>query len=328
MSDTPRKWEVIIRLNKQAAEFKAQLFYEKMGSDHSIIENMCFEKAVHGPGFKALGFYEKFTTLGWEVVVNFRGNAGGEIYVNSVMEWMSTLKKDDMNNLPKTITFTGTVNNKPATLSLATSRQVSKFTSKADSFYRFVDKNDFFLYTENLAEESTMLSELFMLDKGVEINRDYLKPIVPLLLSFVITNVAPRLGDRMAVRTLEIPVLYAIMTGQLRLSFQQLVMTHVWQCRNQKGKKLIPHVRLLSALLEKQEVLFPSEYTFNKPHIMLLIADVCKSEGLKYVKTKFWHKVRFGDDTKVKVLQWGKEVPCPGEMDDQDSSDEELLRRK
>ncbi|MFS7953715.1 hypothetical protein Hanom_Chr07g00621871 [Helianthus anomalus] len=61
---------------------------------------------------------------------------------------------------------------------------------------------------------------------------------------------------------------------------------------------------------------------------MFSIVDLCRSERLKYVNTKFWHKVKFGDDTKVKVLQWGEKVPCPREMDDQDSSDEELLRRK
>ncbi|MFS7953716.1 hypothetical protein Hanom_Chr07g00621881 [Helianthus anomalus] len=232
ISDTPRKgvWGKG-PLNKQVAEFQTQLFYEKMGGDPSIKENVCFEKAVHGPDFKV-------------------GNEGGEIYVKSVMEWLSMLKKDDRNNAPKNITLTGTVNNKPA-LSLATLRLVAKFDSKANSFYRFVDENDYLLHTKKLAEESTMLSELFMQDKGVEMKRNNLKPIVHLLLSFVITNMAPRLGDQMAVRTWEVPVLYAIMTEQLKLSFRQLVMMHVWQCRNQKGKKLISHVRLLSALLEK-----------------------------------------------------------------------------
>ncbi|MFS7916858.1 hypothetical protein Hanom_Chr03g00182291 [Helianthus anomalus] len=141
-------------LNKQAVEFQAQLFYEKTRNDNSIIENMCFEKAVHGPDFKALGFYEKFTTLGWEVVINFKGNAGGEIYLKSVMEWLSTLKNDDRNNALKTITLIGTMNNKPTTLSLDTLRQVAKFDSNVDSFYRFVNVNDYFLHTMNLFEEA------------------------------------------------------------------------------------------------------------------------------------------------------------------------------
>ncbi|MFS8033971.1 hypothetical protein Hanom_Chr17g01575771 [Helianthus anomalus] len=131
---------------------------------------------------------------------------------------------------------------------------------------------------------------------------DNLKPVVHLLLNFIIPNVAPRLGDQMTVRKWELLMLYAIITRQLRLSFRQLVIMHVWQCRNQKRKRLIPHVRLLSALLKKQGAILLGEYAFNKPHITFSIADVCRSGWLKYVKTKFWHKVKFGDDTKVNVL--------------------------
>ncbi|KAF5759886.1 hypothetical protein HanXRQr2_Chr16g0746801 [Helianthus annuus] len=94
MVDTLRKavWEKGA-LSKMPAEFLPKLFYEKMRDEHSIKENMCFEKAVLSSDFKALGFFEKFTALGWEVVVSFKGNAGGKVYVKSVMEWMSTLKK-------------------------------------------------------------------------------------------------------------------------------------------------------------------------------------------------------------------------------------------
>ncbi|MFS8033973.1 hypothetical protein Hanom_Chr17g01575791 [Helianthus anomalus] len=123
-----------------------------------------------------------------------------------------------------------------------------------------------------------MLSELLMLNKGVEMKIDNLKPVVHLLLNFIIPNVAPRLGDQMTVRKWELLML------------------------NQKRKRLIPHVRLLSALLKKQGAILPGEYAFNKPHIMFSIADVCRSGWLKYVKTKFWHKVKIGDDTKVNVL--------------------------
>ncbi|KAJ0951939.1 hypothetical protein HanPSC8_Chr02g0066251 [Helianthus annuus] len=110
------------------------------------------------------------------------------------------------------------------------------------------------------------------------------------------------------------------MTGQLHLSFRQLVIMHVWHARNQKNKKLIPHARLLSALLEKHGALRPEEYVFSKPHIIFALADVCKSEKIAYKMTKLWHKIKFGDDVKLKVLQWGTQAPSRGEMDDQDLS--------
>ncbi|KAJ0616912.1 hypothetical protein HanOQP8_Chr02g0082231 [Helianthus annuus] len=132
----------------------------------------------------------------------------------------------------------------------------------------------------------------------------------------------------MAIMTWELPVLYAIMTGELHLSFTQLVMMHVWQSRNMKLKKLIPHARLLSALLEKQGALSPSEYAYSKPHTVISIGEMCKSEWISYVKTKKWHTIKYGDGAKVKVLKWGKEAPQQGEMDDMDTRDEKLLRRK
>ncbi|KAJ0571196.1 hypothetical protein HanHA300_Chr05g0187541 [Helianthus annuus] len=143
-----------------------------------------------------------------------------------------------------------------------------------------------------------MYTKLFMVNKGVEMKRDSLKPNVRLLLSYLLTNVTPRTGDRVAVRKWELPVLYALMTGQLHLSFRLLVIMHLWQ------------------------------YAFSKPYTIFALADVCKSEKIGYKETKLWHKIKFGDGVKLKVLQWGKQAPSIGEMDDQDSSDEEVLRQK
>ncbi|KAJ0820389.1 hypothetical protein HanPSC8_Chr16g0707401 [Helianthus annuus] len=284
-------------LSKLPLEVQPELFYEKMGDAHSIKENMMCEKKIMGSDFKALGFFEKFTALGWEAVLSFKGHSNGDVYVKSIMEWMSTLTKDDGNDPPKTITLSG----KPT---------------------------DYFSHLEKLVANNVMNTELFVLNKEVEMKRDNLKPNVRLLLSYLLTNVTPRTGDRVAVRKWELLVLYALMTGQLHLSFRQLVIMHVWQARNQKNKKLIPHARLLSALLEKHRALRPEEYAFRKPHTIFALADVCKSEKISYKKTKLWHKIKFGDGVKLKVLQWGKEAPSGGEMDDQDSSDEEVTRRK
>ncbi|MFS7946092.1 hypothetical protein Hanom_Chr06g00532001 [Helianthus anomalus] len=285
-------------LSNLPLEVQPELFYEKMGDAHSIKGNMMSKKTITGSDFKALRFFEKFTELGWEAVLSFKGHSNGDIYVKSIMEWMSTLKKDDRNNPPKTITLSGKVNNKTVTLSPPTMRSLAKFDSKADNFYQIVKSADYFSHPEKLVASNVMNVELFMLNKGVEMKRDNLKPKVRLLLSYLLTNVTPRTGDRVA-------------------------------ARNQKNKKLIPHARLLSALLEKHGELRPKEYALRKPHTIFTPEDVCKSEKIRYKKkTKLWHKIKFGDGVKLKVLQWGKHAPSGGEMDDQDSSDEELLRRK
>ncbi|KAJ0673594.1 hypothetical protein HanLR1_Chr12g0430851 [Helianthus annuus] len=68
-------------LYKQEAAYQADLLYEKMGDAHSIRSNTCFEKRIHRPDMRALGLYEKFTELGWEEFLEFRGNESGEVYL-------------------------------------------------------------------------------------------------------------------------------------------------------------------------------------------------------------------------------------------------------
>ena len=64
-------------LFNQPQQHQVELFYEKMGDVRSIKDNMSFEKVVYRPDFRALGFAEKLRALGWEEVMDFRGNPEG-----------------------------------------------------------------------------------------------------------------------------------------------------------------------------------------------------------------------------------------------------------
>ncbi|MFS7916723.1 hypothetical protein Hanom_Chr03g00180671 [Helianthus anomalus] len=52
----------------------------------------------------------------------------------------------------------------------------------------------------------------------------------------------------------------------------------------------------------KAGAVLPNEYAVNKPHVMFLIAELSKHERVAYVKTKKWHKMKFGDGSKLTVL--------------------------
>ncbi|KAM0008286.1 hypothetical protein Hdeb2414_s0116g00801361 [Helianthus debilis subsp. tardiflorus] len=153
-------------LYKQEVAYQNDLFYEKMGDAHSIKSNTCFEKRIHRPDLRALGLYEKFTELGWEEVLEFRGNEIGEVYLESIMEWLSTLTKNDGNDPPRTVTLTGKVNGKPATMSLASLSQIAKFDSKADNFYTYIKEEDYFSDPKKIVAENVTYSELFCWRKG------------------------------------------------------------------------------------------------------------------------------------------------------------------
>ncbi|MFS7901727.1 hypothetical protein Hanom_Chr01g00003061 [Helianthus anomalus] len=146
---------------------------------------------------------------------------------------MSTLTKDDGPTPSNTTTLTVMVNGKPAMISFATLRQLASLDSKASKFYNYVKENDLFLHQKNLASESVMHREVFMLENGeVTMRRDHLKPLVRLLFSFLTTNVSPRTCDKSILRLWEIPILYAILTGEIKFSFRHLVLMIVWRCRN------------------------------------------------------------------------------------------------
>ncbi|MFS8024846.1 hypothetical protein Hanom_Chr16g01468131 [Helianthus anomalus] len=180
----------------------------KMGAKMTIKANLALEKVVHKPNFKALGFHKMLEDLGWGVVMEFQGNRNGDIYLKSVLEWMSTLTKDDEPTPPKTTTLTDMVNGKPATMSFATLRQLAPFDSKAGKFYNYVKENDMFLHQKNLASESVMHREVFMIEKGE-------------------VTMSPRIGDKSMLRLWEIPILYAILTGEIKFSFRHLVLMNV-----------------------------------------------------------------------------------------------------
>ncbi|MFS8018161.1 hypothetical protein Hanom_Chr15g01388881 [Helianthus anomalus] len=245
-----------------------------------------------GPLYKQDATYQ--TELFYEkMVLEFRGNESGKVYLLSVTEWLSTLTKNDGNDLPRTVTLTEKVNGKPTTMSFASLSQIAKFDSKADNFYTYTKEYDYFNDPKKIVAENVMFSELFLLEKGVAMKRDNLKPLVRVLLSLVVSNVAPRLGDMMGIRKWVLVVLCALMTGVFLLK-----------------EGLVPN----------------SEKAFEKPHATWSITEMCNGDRITHVKTKLWHKIKFGDGAKLKVLQWGKQPPSRGEMDDLDSSDEEVLR--
>ncbi|MFS7890471.1 hypothetical protein Hanom_Chr00s000095g01619361 [Helianthus anomalus] len=93
-----------------------------------------------------------------------------------------------------------------------------------------------------------------------------------------------------------------------------------------RQNKLIPHALLISVFLLKEGLVPNSEKDFEKPHATWSITEMCNGGRITHVKTKLWHKIKFGDGAKLKVLQWGKQPPSRGKMDDLDSSVEEVLR--
>ncbi|MFS7935222.1 hypothetical protein Hanom_Chr05g00400921 [Helianthus anomalus] len=63
-------------------------------------------------------------------------------------------------------------------------------------------------------------------------------------------NVIPRRGDKFEVRFAEVLVLYMLMHGSQLVPFRFLVLNKIWIGRNSGERKIVPHYRLITALLK------------------------------------------------------------------------------
>ncbi|KAF5798330.1 hypothetical protein HanRHA438_Chr07g0302131 [Helianthus annuus] len=72
-----------------------------------------------------------------------------------------------------------------------------------------------------------------------------------LLLVLCTHNVIPRRGDKMEVRFQEVLILYMLMHGSPMVPFRFLVLNNIWISRNSGERKIVPHYRLITALLKK-----------------------------------------------------------------------------
>ncbi|KAJ0524648.1 hypothetical protein HanRHA438_Chr09g0379561 [Helianthus annuus] len=175
------------------------------------------------------------------------------MYMDPIQEWMASLEVTWGKSL-KNMSLKGYANSKMVIMPGATLTQIAKFDSRPSPSYTYPNADLLFKRPDRHPEWPNMLVELFEPGKGGQMVRDDLKLPVRLMLLFVVQNVMPRRGDKKGIRKWEIPILYSLMTGRLKVSFTHLVMMNIWEARNSKGKKIIPHCWLITALLKKNGV--------------------------------------------------------------------------
>ncbi|KAD7478260.1 hypothetical protein E3N88_01396 [Mikania micrantha] len=127
-----------------------------------------------------------------------------------------------------------------------------------------------------------------------------------------------RRSDLSSVRSWEVPVLYALMTGSPPISLQYLIMMNVLEAREAMGKRYIPHVRLTTALL-KQHNIRVWDYPNTAKDMGPLRASGLKKMNLVLIRTDWYLTIRH-DLTRE---QW--RVLQPGEQPLQEGEEEEEM---
>ncbi|MFS8023907.1 hypothetical protein Hanom_Chr16g01457001 [Helianthus anomalus] len=166
-----------------------------------------------------------------------------------------------------------------------------------------------------------MLVELFEPGKGGQMVRDDLKLPVRLMLLFVVQNVMARRGDKKGVRKWEIPILYSLMTGRLKVSFTHLVMMNIWEARNRKGKKIIPHCRLITTLLKKNGVFDMYNKATERDISPFTLKNLSKFKWELSTTERYLKLEQKDTSKKLRALKPDARVLEPGESDEAFSDD-------
>jgi len=252
--------------------------------------------------FELFKVIDKFEDLGWEAALRYYDGETKAVFYTEIQEWVATLKCPPFKH-PSKMKLIGTVNGVEVEMSFDTLRRVVKFDSKPSAQYMYPSLDALFL-------PGTTHGKLY---------RKNLKIEAKLLLIICQLNVMPRRGDKLEVRYPEVPVLYMFMKSTPLVPFWFLVMHNIWLSRNSSERKIIPHCRLITALLKKYgsiEVEDKGSYKRIKPLDLRNLGP-----GWEYKETERDHRLK-SDGQGWRELKKDARPLRPGEVEDSDSEEE------
>ncbi|KAI3821541.1 hypothetical protein L1987_09109 [Smallanthus sonchifolius] len=306
-------------LHEQPNEWQAELFHDQMNKLTQRKEAFICEKEVHEKDFGPFGVIDKFRTLGWEAALKCYDQEANNLYVEEIQEWMATLKCPPYKGSSK-MKLIGTVNGVEVEMSFDTLRRIAKFDSKPVNQYTIPRLEDLYFEPEKHPRWHMMLDYMFL--PGTTHGKLYRKNLrieAKLMLIICTQNVIPRRGDKVEVRYPEVPILYALLNGAPLFPFRFLVLNNIWISRISDQRKIIPHCRLITALLKKYGAIQAEDkgsYKKFKPFDIKQLGI-----GWKYVESERYHKLK-SEGQRWRALKVDARPLRPGEADEPDSEEE------
>ncbi|KAJ0618502.1 hypothetical protein HanHA89_Chr02g0054061 [Helianthus annuus] len=238
------------------------------------------------------------------------------MYDQQIQEWMATLKCPPF-KAPNKMKLIGTVNGVRVEMSYDSLRRIARFDSKSTNQYIYPSLNDLYHNPEKHPQWQNMLDYLFVPGTTHEkLLRKNLRVEAKLMLVICTHNVIPRRGGKM-----EVPVLYMLMHGSPLGPFRFLVLNNIWLSRNSGERKIVPHCRLITALLKRYGAIGAEDkgsYKRFKPFDIQHLGS-----GWEYKETERYHKLKT-DGKRWRALKVDTRPLRPGEADEPETSDEEV----
>ena len=269
------------RLSKYNEDDHEDRYNAKINGLQKKVDGFLLEKDFTDPDYRIFGIPQKFEALGWENILSVYDGEEKYIYMEPVQEWVSTLKYVRGDNHPFNSKMVGTVNDQEVVMSFRTLDRIAKFDNNSNLTYEYPSPSILYGAMEQQTYFTAMKEALY---EGPSSKRGGLKWIVRILLIIVIRNVMPKRGDLTTVRSWEVPVLHALLTGSPPISLRYLIMGNIWEAREDMEKKFIPHVRLITALMKSQGVSVSAYRRTEKKLGPLKLSGLSKM-NLRLIKT-------------------------------------------
>ncbi|KAI3786663.1 hypothetical protein L1987_40528 [Smallanthus sonchifolius] len=311
------KWEAG-PLDDQPEYWQPILFHDRMNKLKDRAAAFICEREVKEDEFGPFNVFNRFRALGWEAALRCYDRDSKNLFKEEIQEWMATLTCPPYSK-PQKMKLIGTVNGIEVEMSFDTLRRVAKFDSRHARDYMFPTLDDLFHKPEAHPRWNDMLEALFL--PGTwhgTLYRKNLKIEAKLLLMICVCNVIPTRGDKVEVRFPEVPVLYSLLHGSPRFPFRFLVLNNVWICRNKVGRSIIPHCRLITALLKMYGVIGLEDKGAPKKHKPFDIRKM--GQGWSYTESERHHKLKC-EGQRWRALKVDARALQPGEEDEPETDD-------
>ncbi|MFS7949515.1 hypothetical protein Hanom_Chr06g00572491 [Helianthus anomalus] len=171
-------------------------------------------------------------------------------------------------------------------------RRIARFDSKSSNQYIFPRLEDLYHNPQNHPQWQTCL-----------------------------TTSLSRAGNKVEVRFAEVLVLYMLMHGSPVVPFRFLVLNNIWIGRNTGERKIVPHCRLITALLKLYRAIGAEEkgsYKRFKPFDIQHLGS-----GWEYKESERYHKLKT-DGKRWRALKADARPLRPGKVDEPETSDDEV----
>ncbi|KAJ0458185.1 hypothetical protein HanIR_Chr15g0782261 [Helianthus annuus] len=202
------------------------------GVQTSVPERIVCERAVNVEEFHTIGITHRFEEHGWEKVLDWCEDITSRVSLAAVCEWLSTLRFENSDGPAPTWQLIGNIRKNQMIMSIEHMNAIASYIAR---FWRYRGvRND-------LSLEGRIL-------QGISLE-----------------NVMGRFGDRGKMKAPDCRVIHALLYGTPRLSSPQIVMINTWDMRESCTRKMIPYVRLISAMILQQNALPQESLWVSKP---------------------------------------------------------------